>query len=334
MHLTEFARAIGVSPTTVSYVLSGRGRISQKTREMVLRRMGELGYVPNLNAQRLASGRSRTILIPVRTADVVRDPYLGELTEGMLETLRHHGYSAQLDLPVDGTQGEAELSRKVRSRAFAGSVLLEGYYLPDDMLQQIAGLQHPCVLTDGHGMRQVPYTTTVVYAVADGMREAARFLAGLGHRRIAVLNDIGLSCGAFVDELQELGIRTPAERVGTVAPHVGEVETETRRLLAGPERPTALFARKDMLGMAAMREARRMGLRVPEHLSVVSVDDTYLARLAEPPLTAVRLNCREMGVLLAETLLDRIAAPRAAPEVKHHPVGLVVRESTAAAMAS
>jgi len=75
-----------------------------------------------------------------------------------------------------------------------------------------------------------------------------------------------------------------------------------------------------------------MGLCVPEDLSVISVDDTYLAQLAEPPLTAVRLNCREMGVLLAEALLDRIAAPREAPEVKHQPAGLVVRGSTAAVL--
>ena len=146
MDLSEFAKAVGVSPATVSYVLSGRGRISEKTRRRVRERMAELGYVPNQSARELASGRSRTVLVPFRTADLLTDPYLAEVTQGMLSALRRRGYGVLLDVPGEGEE-ETALVQRAHSRAFAGSVLFEGFYLSDELLARIAGPRHPCVVT-------------------------------------------------------------------------------------------------------------------------------------------------------------------------------------------
>ena len=332
MHLAEFARTIGVSPATVSYALSGRGRISEKTRRMVRERMAELGYVPNQSARELASGRSRTVLVPFRNADVLTDPYLAEVTQGMLVGFRRRGYGVLLDLPGED-EGQEALVQRARSRAFAGSVLFEGFFLPDEILALVAGPESPCVVTDPERARPVPHVATVVYDTAGGMREAARHLADLGHRRVGVLNDKNLSADAFLEELRRAGAPARPEWVLDASPDIEEAAAAARRLLSsvGHEPPTALFARKDVLALAALREARRLGINVPRDLSVVSFDDTHLTRLADPPLTAVSLDCPALGHLLAETLCELMERPQEAPVVKRHPARLVVRGSTAPA---
>ena len=331
MDLSEFSKAAGVSPATVSYVLSGTGRISDKTRRLVRERMAELGYVPNLSARELASGRSRTVLVPFRNADLLTDPYLAEVTQGVLVGLRRRGYGVLLDVAGEGEEDEA-LAQRARSRAFAGSVLFEGFYLSDDLLGQIASARHPCVVTDPGRVRSVPHVSTVLYDADGGMREAARHLVGLGHRRIAVLNDAGLSCGAFLDEARRLGAPVAPERAASMLPSVENAAEAVRRFLSLPERqrPTALFARKDVLALAALREARRAGWTVPHDLSVVGFDDTHLNRLADPPLTAVSLDCSALGGLLADALCERIERPGPEPAAQRHPARLVVRGSTAA----
>jgi DNA-binding LacI/PurR family transcriptional regulator len=236
-----------------------------------------------------------------------------------------------LDVPGEGEE-ETALVHRARSRAYAGSVLFEGFYLSDELLARLAATRHPCVVTAPEHARPVPHVTTVIYDADGGMREAARHLVGLGHRRIAVLNDAGLSCGAFLDEARLLGAPVAPERAASVLPSVENAAEVVRRFLSLPERqrPTALFARKDVLALAALREARRAGLTIPHDLSVVGFDDTHLNRLADPPLTAVSLDCPALGELLADALCQRIERPEPSPITLRHPARLVVRASTAA----
>ena len=329
MDITEFAKAVGVSPATVSYVISGRGRISEKTRRMVQERMTELGYVPNQSARHLASGRSRTVLVPFRTTDVLTDPFLAEVTQAMLQTFHQNGYEVLLDLPDE--TGSASLLQRVRSRAFAGSVLFEGFYLGDDLLVLLAGAQCPCVVTDPHRMREVAHTTTIVYEADAGMREAARHLVSLRHQRIAVLNCTNLSSEPFVSEATRNGVPIRAEWVINVSPNVASVAEAVRSLLVLPpgQRPTAIFARKDGIALAILRELHRQNVSVPRDISVVGFDDTHHCELAYPSLTSVRLDCSRLGERMATALCERVAKPDPKPRSVIHPSHLVVRESSA-----
>ncbi len=101
------------------------------------------------------------------------------------------------------------------------------------------------------------------------------------------------------------------------------------KLLAQPDLPTAVFTRSDELAAGALRAARQQGLHVPAELSIVGHDDVPFAKLAEPPLTTVRVNCLELGNRATETLLALIHRPQSCPEAQVVQTELVVRHSVA-----
>src|SRR5438876_5939275 len=97
MTIKEFAQAIGVSTTTVSRAMHGKGRLSPATRRMVLERMKELGYTPNLNAQRLSRGRTHLVALDFGAwHDYLADMFFVELTRGVLDVLEAQGYGVLL----------------------------------------------------------------------------------------------------------------------------------------------------------------------------------------------------------------------------------------------
>src|SRR5690348_11688563 len=119
MNIKEFANAIGVSPTTVSRAISGRGRISDATRRRVLERMGPLGFTPNLNAQRLSQGRTDLVALDFGPGhDPLADLFFAELTREIQDVLEPQGYG----LLLNGTSDV--LNRWVRTRAVDGVLLI------------------------------------------------------------------------------------------------------------------------------------------------------------------------------------------------------------------
>jgi DNA-binding LacI/PurR family transcriptional regulator len=307
--------------------------MSAETRRRILAAAEEMGYVPNQHAQQLATGRSRTVLVPFRRDDIFDDPFLAEVGKGIQRVLREHGYSVLFDSPPrTGRIGDdLEVVRRVRSRAFAGSILIEGYWFAEGMLREVAGADYPCVVTDYHDAVDLPHVGTVVLHQEPGIRQAARMLHDLGHRRIAVLNPQGLiqHVTAFRAEMEALGCPVRPEYDLTVADLADGAQTAAQELLSLPEPPTAAFVIKDAPALLLMREARRRGLRVPDDLSVISYDDTSVATLAEPPLTCVSAEPVGLGGALAKTLIAMLREPGVTPPATFRESHLVVRESVA-----
>lgn len=331
--IKAIADKLNLNKSTVSLALNHRpGRMSEETRRRILTAAEEMGYVPNQHAQQLATGRSRTVLVPFRREDVFDDPFLLEVGKGIRGVLRAHGYGVLFDSPApraDESGDDLEVVRRVRSRAFAGSILIEGYWFAEGMLRQVAGPEHPCVVTDYHDAVDLPHVGTVVLDQEPGIRQAARLLFGLGHRRVAVVNQAGHTRhrDAFAREMAALGAPVRPECLLEIGAGVAEAEGAARRLLGMPEPPTAAFVLKDAVALAFMREVRRLGRSVPGDVSVIGYDDTYVATLAEPPLTAVSVGSVGLGQVLAESLLAMLRSPQAAPPVTYRESSLVERGS-------
>lgn len=324
----DVARAAGVSQATVSLVLGEkwRGRVSPKTAESVRTAARRLGYRPNLAARSLRTGSTRTALlvVPALTSD-----FFAHVHRGAAQVAREHGFGVVLYPSPEGIgpapdpfdSARATLDGVIASSmaAEAVSVLHEG------------GL--PLVMLDSEPEHSHAGATVNV-DIADGMRQVASHLLALGHRRFAHLAaDIpSWTFRLRGEKLASLLSEAPdATLVGAARAQLGVVEGRhaAERLLTLSPRPTALICDDDLLAAGACKAARRLGIRVPQDLSVTGFDDLPLASALEPELTTVRLPAVDVGAAGMRTLLAVLEGEE--PDTATLPVSLVERASSAPA---
>ena len=307
MNITEFANQLGVSPTTVSRALSGRGRVSAQTRDRIRRRVSELGYAPNSQAQRLVTGRSHTIALDWNgdaAQSVLQDFFFAQLLEGIQLALQRQGYG----LLLGGSHNADFVQQWVAGRAVDGVLFVGDEDTDDESVASIAAQGVPCVFLGHHILEGVAGVGSVALNLETGGREIAQAFAEKGHRRIAFvgtrLPDNVLPF--FRAELGRLGLTLPEENIIIAGQSAEDGAKALRRLNRLPDPPTAIFARTDVLAIGILRAARRLGIAVPQQLSVVGHDDTRIAELADPPLTTVRIDYARLGERAAELIFQLI----------------------------
>ncbi|MBT2456810.1 LacI family DNA-binding transcriptional regulator [Streptomyces sp. ISL-86] len=319
----DVATAAGVSQATVSLVLGDkwRGRVSERTAGLVREAATRLGYRPNLAARNLRLGSTRTALLVV---PALTNEFFARVYTGAARIAAEHGFGVVLYPSPDGTgpardpfaSARAALDGVIASSMAAGA------------LDAIGGAGLPLVMLDSdpHADSAAAH---VNLAMADGMRQVAEHLLDLGHRRF-------LHLASAVDTWTfEVRARALADLLGPTAElrtvraplSVEGARTAMEAALAAPEdRPTAIVCDDDILAAGACKAARRLGLRVPDDLSVTGFDDLALATAVEPELTTVRLPAERVGEQGMTALLAVLeGAPWTAPDI---PVELVVRGSS------
>ncbi|MEV1046423.1 LacI family DNA-binding transcriptional regulator [Streptomyces sp. NPDC049916] len=322
----DVARAAGVSQATVSLVLGGKwpGRVSEATAARVRQSAAELGYRPNLAARSLRLGRTRTALLVV---PALTNEFFARVYTGAAAIAAEHDFGVVLYPSPDGT-GPAR-DPFASARAALDGVIASS--MAADALDALRGADLPLVMLDSDPADTGP-AAQVNLDIADGMRQVTDHLVALGHRRFLHLASavdtwtFAVRAQALAEALApvpEAGARTVRAALDVRA---GREAVEQALAVAG-ERPTAIVCDDDILAAGACKAARRLGLRVPDDLSVTGFDDLALATAVEPELTTValpaeRVGERGMAALLA-VLEDRPV------ELDGLPVELVVRGSTA-----
>lgn len=331
MNIVEIAKQIGVSKTTVSSALRGTGRLSPETRQRVLEELRNLGYTPNVNAQRLVTGRSLMIALHHTNQEMLTDLFLVELTRDIQRALNQHSYGLLLDTASDFSEEDYPLRRWIASRAVDGVILVMGWSPVHDWIRQFASPILPVVVYGDVDISDLPYAGNVRVDLESGVREVARHLVELGHERIGYIGirEPDGMVPIFRRNLEALGVTLPKELVICAGFAPGDGARAIRELLARPSPPTAVFCRKDDLAVGALNAAARLGVDIPGRLSLVGHDDVALAGVLDPPLTTVRINCAGIGQAAVELLFDLLADPDTRPVRKFLTTSLVVRESTA-----
>jgi len=306
MTIEEFARLIGVSSATVSRAIHGRGRISPQTRQMVLQRMEELGFTPNLHAQNLAHRRSRAVgLEYLGHTEVLSDMFLIALARGIQRVLSSHGYNLLLNPVGTASERESLLRRWTRSHAVDGAIVVGNPDVPVDWLQKLVGHRGFCVVIVHHPPPPVVNVGCVTLDLSRGIAQVAQMLCAMGHRAIGYIGSIQpdpvlpMLCG----EVQTRGGVISERHVVYAGLTPGDGANAARALLGRLPRPTAVFVRTDVLAVGAMQAIREMGLCIPTDISVVAHDDVPFAQFTDPPLTTVRVDYEELGKSAVEMLL-------------------------------
>ncbi len=322
----DVAQAAGVSQAAVSLVLGDkwRGRVSEATAERVRAAARDLGYRPNLAARNLRLGHTRTVLlvVPALTTEFFAGVYTGAA-----RIAAEHGFGVVLYPSPEGIGPARDPFHS--ARAALDGVLASS--MAADALTAIRGDQLPLVMLDSDPQGSLG-AATVNLDIADGVRQVAEHLLDLGHRRfLHVAADI--PSWTFEVRARELATRTatvPGTDVRTIhAPiSIEGAQQATTAALAGPgPHPTALVCDDDKLAAGAYKAVRRLGLRVPDDLSVTGLDDLALATALDPELTTVRLDAELFGERGMQALLAVLDGRT--PTQGDIPVQLVVRGSTA-----
>lgn len=319
------AAASGVSPATVSRILNGTAIVSREKQEAVDRAIAELGFVPNPIARGLAGGPSMSIGIITQAID---SPFYGVALRGIEEELSASGY---IPLFVSGhwnAVAEGRCIEVLRARRVDGIIILTGR-LSDDELLRVS--KHLPVVVTGRNL-SAPGLYSLNFNNFDGARLATEHLLELGHRQIAFISgdpvhpDAAERLAGYRAALAAAGVRYNKKLVlpGMYLEESGLSAVE--QLIESHEPFTAIFAANDQMAFGAAMALHQRGLRIPDDVSLVGLDDLAGAAHSIPPLTTIHQAAHEMGRLAAGCLLQLLAGKT--PEASLPEPRLIVRGST------
>jgi LacI family transcriptional regulator len=327
--IEDVARAAGVSTATVSRVLNRPGEVRDALRQKVLSAVAELGYVPNAGARAMKLRRSGTVGAIFPTVD---NAIFAKAIDALQRRLAESGL--QLLLATSGYDPATE-TRQALNLLTCGvdALVLCGVGQREELLQQLRQRGVPVVQV--MSWPAPPDRVAVGFDNARAMAQVVRYLLDLGHRHIAMLagqtrdNDRAAARVAGVrDALRAAGLSLPASRLVERPYELGAARDGLRVLLQADPAPTAVVCGNDVLATGALLEAARLGVAVPEQLSIVGFDDLELAGHLQPGLTTVRVPAEEMWRLAADRVLDALRGVEV-PRATEIEVALVVRGSTA-----
>ncbi len=328
MTLADVAEYAGVSASTASRALNGRGELSDETRAAVIEAAGVLQFEPSLLARSL---RTRTTWTVGFVVPDVSSPFYAAALKGAQAALEESGYRVMLMDSGQSADGELAALRTLLNHQIDG-LLLSTVGIPVERFEElVARRATPCVFFDS--VLQGAGDGSVLLDNGDGIDRLVDHLAGHGHTRIGLLaGSLEESSGsqrldAFHAAMARHGHAVPegyvrGDRWSTAAGCKAALQ-----LLDADPRPTALVASSVELALGAMFACRERGLSIPGDLALATFDDAYFAELLEPPLTAVGYDPMEVGRIAATLLVEAMGETSGGRRDLTVPVTLVARRS-------
>ena len=336
--ITDVAAEAGVSISTVSLVMNGKGAVADATRSRVRTAASRLGYTPSRTARGLAAGRTGNLGFVLREDHFCQaEPFYTRVFLGAEFEARRRGLYVLLST-VPARYTPAAAPRFLQEHSVDG-VVVAGR-VDDAFLDALDVSGIPVVLAD----YARPGAASVQLDNEGGAALVAAHLVRKGHTRVGFLGadrdhpSMAARCAGFASAMASAGHGLPDARIATDA---GAADRRAgadiaARLLDGPDRPTAIFCANDALALGLLDAARARGLDVPGDLAVVGFDDVEGAALAPTPLTTVRVYKEQLGEVALGLLAERSATEHTAtdaarfaraPSVTRIATDLVVRAS-------
>ena len=328
--IVDVAKAAGVSVATVSRVVNGNYPVKTETKEKVRAAISSLNYVPNVQARELNTRKSSTIGVVVPG---LYNMFFAEVIDGIEESVRKEHFSFLLNCAQNDPVQEMNCINALVARNVSGIIVIspntknisERFY--EDLVERV-----PMVFINGyHPIKGVSY---VGNDERQGSRQALEYLEGLGHKKILFVR--GANSDSY--DIKEESYRQFMEERSLLNEdyvlNIGEgnsVETVDLTLTALKLKlpylkPTAVFCCNDLMAVGALNACKRLGLSVPQNVSIIGYDNIALSRLVEPKITTMDQNMFQLGQSAAQLLLEQIRGGKNRRIVLDNT--LVVRETT------
>jgi DNA-binding LacI/PurR family transcriptional regulator len=308
VRLEDVAKLAGVSMKTVSNVVHDYPHIRPATRARVEAAIAELGYRPNANARRLATGRTGMLALAFSDVSV---PYFAELARVVASLAGDRGYRVLLEQ----TDGTLEREREILSTREAGLVdglIFQPTLMPTAELASLRGIVPLVLLGEGSAPLSVDH---VMIDNTGAAAEATAHLIALGRRRIGFVGHEETApapttlqrLAGYQQSIEGAGMRVDMSLLLSSGSHGAQSAADAvRRALADGKSFDALLCRDDLAAIGALRALQESGLRVPEDVALVGWDDIMMASFTHPSLTTIAPDTTALAALALDMLLQRI----------------------------
>ena len=313
--IKDVALRAGVSPATVSRVVNERGVISAETTERVQAAIQELGFHPNAMGRNLKTARTRTFGVMLPS---LSNPIFGEVIEGIQSAAQSAGYSVLVTCSnYQGPEEEHAIEAMMANRV-EGLILTVADADRNEQLDRLERHGFPYVLLFNQPERSARGAVTIENRAA-GRLVAEEFIQ-LGHKRLGMIagrfdasDRSRARFRGFKDGISDAGLPDPAlVEVDFVE---GRIARAVDNLMNRKDAPTALFCSTDLLALSVLDALRKLGLAVPEKVSVIGFDGISFGLLTHPTLATVVQPSRAMGQAAVQHLLGKLTGS-SAPNVQ------------------
>lgn len=331
----DIAKTAGVSPGTVSRALNNIGYVKDETRKRIEAAVAELRYTPNRAARSLKTKQTGLVLLAIPDTD---NSFYVDMIKAVQEVCKGHGYSMILSYTEAQVSEEVRALRMLREHYADATILINFSFTPKH-LKEMERIQAPLVLSGickdvigGNAQDRFDY---IGVDAEKGVHLAIRHLAQQGHQRIAYI--AGPSRFLLFREryhgyqtaLAECGIPEREDLVVWCEYTEACAISAVKALMTLPQPPTAICCANDILALAAQRSIQDMGLRVPEDVSIVGMDNISITTKVRPMMSTVAIAQAEIGRAAAELVFSRLEGTETRPSIRQiFEPRLIVRDSS------
>lgn len=344
--IVDVAREAGVSKSTASRVMAGRGSASPAAHKRVTAAAARLGYQPNALAKAMVSGTSNTIGIVIPD---ISSPFFSAVARGLSDSARMAGFEVIISNTDNDADIEARALELLGEKRVDGIVVAPVFQDHSLVLETLRRQQFPLIYLDRRG--GIDDTTPLVcldHVAAS--RLATEHLLDLGHRRIAIVTEAGDYLDQLLGEdsadnrlrpsgqrlkgylaaLRAAGISVDPELIINAGYDPNEARTQVVRRLREVKGVTAVYGTDSVLTSGAFRALRELRMGYPEEVSFLGFDDQEWSTMVTPEVTVVSQPLYRIGAVAASCLIERIRHPEAELRDITVPASLTIRGSTAA----
>jgi len=296
--IKDIARMAGVSTTAVSFVLNDRPGVSEATRKKVQEIIRQTDFIPNVHTRRLNLGKSFTIHVVLKQyAYGLFNQFALETLSGIFKEGKSLGYSIIFTL-VDEHMECEQIIDSVRSKDCDGVILNQ--IADPGLISQLQRERIPFVCVDAHlpNDSELPMVEVDYY---DAAYQATRYLHQHGHTQIGFIGPetpveyCAKTFQGFESYLKSVGLSVNEQWVSKIAFSEESAEAAIDALLEHKELPTAILCIGDAFAIDMIRGAKARGMKIPEDISVMSLDDLLVSRYLDPPLSTMTFNKELLG---------------------------------------
>ena len=307
--IKDVAAHAGVSYQTVSRVINDKGEFSPETEKRVLAAIKALNYRPSRMARGLVTQRTHTIGLIISD---ITNPFFAEVARGVQDMARSRDYNVFLCNADDDPVEDLRALHSLAAQPVDG-IILFGYYLSDDELNDFAGTYRPIVLINRSF--EHPHVSQIIVNNYAGAELAVAHLVERGHTKIGMLVGVEAAhnpvrrVSGFCDSLAAHGLPVKNEWIVSGPATLSSGYDCTRQLLTQSPEITAIFTYNDLMALGAIRACKNIGRNVPNDCAIVGFDNIQLVCMVTPSLTSIHVDKYAMGHAAATRVLELIHQP-------------------------